>query len=61
MVRWHHQLNGYEFEQTPGILKEREAWCVAVHGAAKARHNLVTEKNQQQQMINSPGGGAKGP
>ena len=29
MVGWHHQLNGHEFEQSPG---SSEAWCAAVHG-----------------------------
>ena len=36
MVGWHHQLNGYEFEQTE-IVKDREAWHAAVHGAAKSQ------------------------
>ena len=31
MVGWHHQLNGHEFEQTPG-LKDKEAWRATVHG-----------------------------
>ena len=35
MVGWHHQLNGHEFEQTPGD-SEREAWCAIVHGVAKS-------------------------
>ena len=35
MVGWHHQLNGHEFEQTPGIVKDRKAWCAAVHGVTK--------------------------
>ena len=26
MVGWHHWLNGHEFEQTLGIVKNREAW-----------------------------------
>ena len=25
MVKWHYQLNGHEFEQTPKIIKDREA------------------------------------
>ena len=37
MVGWHHQLNGHEFEQTLGDVKDREAWCAAVHGVAKNR------------------------
>ena len=28
MVEW---LNGHEFEQTQGDMKDREAWCEAVH------------------------------
>ena len=29
-VGWHHQLDGHEFEQTPGVGDRQEAWCVAV-------------------------------
>ena len=36
MVGWHHQLNGHEFEQTPGDSKDREAWLAAVHGITKS-------------------------
>ena len=31
------QLNGHKSEQTPGDLKDREAWCAAVHGVTKRR------------------------
>ena len=27
------------------LLKDREAWCAAVYGAAKLGHDLVTEQN----------------
>ena len=38
MVGWHHQLNGHEFEQTPGDgVKDREAWPAAIHGFAKSQ------------------------
>ena len=37
MVGWHHQLNGHEFKQTPEIVKDREAWHVAV---SKSRTQL---------------------
>ena len=32
MVGWHHRLNGHEFEQLQEVVKNREAWCTAVHG-----------------------------
>ena len=38
MVRWHHQLNGYEFEQDPEMEKDRKAWHAAVHGVTN-RHD----------------------
>ena len=31
MLGWHHRLNGHEFEQTPGDMEDRDAWCAAVH------------------------------
>ena len=37
MLGWHHQLNGHEFEQTPGDSEGWEAWNVAVHGVAKSQ------------------------
>ena len=42
MAAWHHWLNGHEFEETQTsttwkIVKDREAWCVAVHGSQKVR------------------------
>ena len=40
MVRWHHQLNGHEFEQTPGDSEFREAWHAAVHGLSKSQTQL---------------------
>ena len=35
MVGWHHQLNGKEFEWIWEMVKDRGAWCAAVHGVAK--------------------------
>ena len=40
MVGGHHQLNGPEFEQTPGNVKDREAWHAAVHGITKSQTQL---------------------
>ena len=38
MVGWHHWLNGHEELQE--IVKDREAWCAAVHGVTKSRTRL---------------------
>ena len=40
MVGWHHRLDGHESEQTPGDVKDREAWRAAVHGLATSRARL---------------------
>ena len=40
MVGWHHQLNGHEFEQAPGVGDGQEAWRAAVQGVAKGRTRL---------------------
>ena len=40
MIGWDHQLNGHEFEQTPKIVKDREAWHAAVHGVTKSQTPL---------------------
>ena len=36
MVGWHHSLDGYEFEQTPGDGEEQGSLRAAVHGVAKS-------------------------
>ena len=40
MVEWHHQLNGHEFEQTPGDSEDRGAWLAGVHGVTKSGTQL---------------------
>ena len=40
MVGWHHGLNGYEFEQTWEMVKDREPRHTAVHGVAKSQTRL---------------------
>ena len=36
MTGWHHQFNGHEFVQLQDIVKDREAWCAAVHGVTES-------------------------
>ena len=36
MVRYHHWLNGHEFEQTLGDSRGQRTWCATVHEDAKS-------------------------
>ena len=36
MAGWHHRLNAHDFEQTPEVVKDREAWHGAIHGLTKS-------------------------
>ena len=40
MAGWHHQLDGHEFEQAPGVGDGQGAWHGAVHGVEKNRTRL---------------------
>ena len=40
MVGWHHRLNGYEFEQVPGVGEGQGSLACAVHGVAKSQTRL---------------------
>ena len=47
MVGWHHQLNGHEFEQTPGGSEgQGNLACCEVHGVAK-RWTWLSDEQQQ--------------
>ena len=51
MVGWNHQLNGREFEQTPGgSIGQGSLVCCSSWGH-RVRHDLATE--QQQQKLNN--------
>ena len=43
MVRWHHQLNGHEFEQAPGV-GDGQGGLVSM-GLQRVGHDWVTEQN----------------
>ena len=47
MVGWYHQLNGHEFEQTQGDVKDREAQHAVVHG--------LKELDPTEQLYNNKG------
>ena len=36
MAGWHHKLNGHEFEQNLGDVKDRETWRAAVHWVSES-------------------------
>ena len=40
IVRWHHQLNGHEFEKLQEMVKDREAWHAAVQRIASSQIQL---------------------
>ena len=47
MVGWHHQFNGYEFEQTQGDSEGQRSLACCSPWGLKVRHDLVTEQQQQ--------------
>ena len=51
MVEWHHRLNGHEFDKLWDRMKDREAWCVAVHGIAKESDMIWQLSNNNHTVI----------
>ena len=44
MVGWHHQLNGHEFEQTPGDWMTGKPGVLQSTGVQRVGHNWVSEQ-----------------
>ena len=44
MVGWHHQLNGYEFEQTLGDIRGQSSLAFCSQWGLRVRHGLATEQ-----------------
>ena len=47
MARWHHRLNGHEFEQTLEDNEGQESLvCCSPLGSQRVGHNCATENNE---------------
>ena len=46
MVGWHHQLNGYEFEQSPGDNKGQESLAYCSPWNHRVKDDLMAEQQQ---------------
>ena len=44
MIGWHHQLNGHEFEQTPGDSEGQGSLAHCSTWGLRVRHDLVIEQ-----------------
>ena len=47
MIGWHHRLKDMSLSKLQDRVKDREAWCAAVHGVTKSWIWLRTEQQQQ--------------
>ena len=48
MVKWHHQLNEYEFEQTPGDSKGQGNLVCSSPWGRRVRHKLAAEQSNKE-------------
>ena len=47
MVEWHHRLNAMSWSKLWEIVKDRELWRAAIHGAAKSGTGLSKPNNNE--------------
>ena len=50
MVGWHHQLNGHEFQQTPGDSEGQGSLACCSPWGPRVRHDLLTEQQEKPGM-----------
>ena len=50
MVRWHHQLNEYEYEQTLGDSEGQKPGVLLSRGSKRVGLDLVTEQQKINQV-----------
>ena len=51
-VGWHHQLNGHEYEQTPGNSEGKGSLVDCSPWGCRVGHDLVTEQQSQKLETN---------
>ena len=54
IVGWHHQLNGYDSEETPGDSEGQGSLACCSPLDHKIRHELVTEQQQHSSLKSIP-------
>ena len=52
-VKYHHQLNGHEFEQTLGNSEGQRRLMCSVHGVEKSQTQLSNHNNKYISIIDS--------
>ena len=54
MVGWHHRLNGRSLSKLQKIVKDREAWCAAVHSRTLKESDVTEQLNNKEVTTRSP-------
>ena len=53
MAGWHHQVDGYEFEQLWELVMDREDWHATVHGVTKSK-TLLSNRTELRPLNSLP-------